>query len=1349
MRRPFWRLSVCPGPDTVAAEGKATAGRDERRIAALIRTLREAEKELQTLTGGQVDGVGGPDDDAFLLLSTAQGQLRASETAQRALAESQTGILNALPAHIALLDGAGTIIAVNEAWRHFASANVLQSSDFCIGQNYPEICEKAEGDCTQESREVAQGIRDVLSAAKDLFSIEYPCHAPDEKRWFRLTVTPLKGRPGSGAVVMHVNVTERRLAEERLKENEERFRLMVEGSEKVLFYTHGLDYCFQYMSPSVLDVLGYAAGELDGKPYSSVVIEGDPLNARVHELTEKALREGQPCPPYLAAVGCKDGRRIVMEIFESPISRDGAVVGMQGFARDVTERVQVEAELAASEARFRNFFEQASVGMVIKSDDGRFLRVNQRFAEITGYAPEELTGQSCVAATHPDERPYEAQAIEQMLAGELCSDSWEKRYLRKDGSAVWCTLTLSLLGEAASQGRQFIGVVEDISARKASEETVKQSQRMLRMAGETAKLGGWVIDLDPTRLHWSEQVREIHDAPPGYEPTLEEAIGFYPPEYREQVAQTVDRCVQQGIPFQFEHELITLTGRRIWVLSIGEAVRDKPGRIVRLQGAFQDITERKAAEASLAESRRRFRLMADSFPFFVWTADPDGRVDYANQRMLDYIGVDPVAPAASRWQGFVHADDLPGCLQSWEACVLAGTSFTREYRLRHGETGAYRWFRVQAEPVSDDEGRVVTWYGTGLDIDETKQVEQKASTLSKRLHDTLESITDGFFILDRKWNFAYLNTQAGVLLSRPSAGLLGKNIWAEFPIALGSPFQEHYEQAAADGKSVHFQEYYPPPLDRWYDVSAYPGDKGLAVYFRDVTESRAATAQLRLLEAAVARLNDIVLITEAEPVDDPGPRIVFVNDAFVQRTGYTREEVIGKSPRMLQGPKTQREELDRIRKALSNWQPVRAELINYTKAGEEFWLELDIVPLADAKGWFTHWVSVERDVTERKRTAEQLRQSQRLESVGQLTGGVAHDFNNLLTVILGNAELLHEQLLGSGDEPLTEMIIAAAQRGADLTQRLLAFARRQPLDPKPVDVNRLAANMEPLLRRTLDEHIDIEFVRGGGLWSALVDPSQLENALLNLCLNARDAMPSGGRLTVEMANAHLSREYADQHADVKPGQYVMLAVSDTGCGIPDDILRRIFDPFFTTKLPGKGTGLGLAMVYGFIKQTGGHVAVYSEVSEGTTVKLYLPRARTAPAQSDAPQASPLHSGGSEYILLVEDDDLVRRYASGQLESLGYSVYSASGPLQALDILRSQSPIDLLFTDVVMPVMSGRTLAEQAAEIRPGLPVLYTSGYTENAIVHHGRLDPGVHLLSKPYRREELARRVREVLNESS
>jgi signal transduction histidine kinase len=389
------------------------------------------------------------------------------------------------------------------------------------------------------------------------------------------------------------------------------------------------------------------------------------------------------------------------------------------------------------------------------------------------------------------------------------------------------------------------------------------------------------------------------------------------------------------------------------------------------------------------------------------------------------------------------------------------------------------------------------------------------------------------------------------------------------------------------------------------------------------------------------------------------------------------------------------------------------------------------------------------DSTLAKRKDEDLRHVQKIEAVGQLTGGVAHDFNNLLTVILGCVDLL---AIRSGTDPdlarLVGMIGSAAGRGKDLTQRLLAFARRQPLEPSVLDLNQAVAGMSELLRRVLGESIDIELVRGAGLWRTMADPSQVENSLLNLAVNARDAMPDGGKLTIETGNVWLDENYAAAQAEVKAGQYVMLSVTDNGAGMKQEVIDRVFDPFFTTKEPGKGTGLGLSMVYGFVKQSGGHIKVYSEVSHGTSVKLYLPRF-TGPLPAETPE-NPLAAEephGTEIVLVVEDDELVRANTIQQLQSLGYRVSAAPDAASALALLAGKGPLDLLFTDVVMPgSLNGRDLGERAAEMRPGIKILYTSGYSENVVVHHGRLDPGLSLLSKPYGRAELARKIRRLLD---
>jgi signal transduction histidine kinase len=388
------------------------------------------------------------------------------------------------------------------------------------------------------------------------------------------------------------------------------------------------------------------------------------------------------------------------------------------------------------------------------------------------------------------------------------------------------------------------------------------------------------------------------------------------------------------------------------------------------------------------------------------------------------------------------------------------------------------------------------------------------------------------------------------------------------------------------------------------------------------------------------------------------------------------------------------------------------------------------------------------NVTAARQAEEQLRQSQKMKAIGQLTGGVAHDFNNLLTVILGNAEVLAEAL--GQDTRLTRLVQAidrAAQRCAELTQRLLAFARRQALAPTAINLSALVTDMDAMLHRSLGEDIDIERKLAGDLWNAMADPGQVENALLNLALNARDAMPDGGRLTIETANVRLDDHYAAKNPGVVPGAYVMLAVSDTGIGMTPDVLKRAFEPFFTTKETGKGTGLGLSMVYGFAKQSGGHVNIYSEPGQGTTVRLYLPRTEERPkVATTAAAITALDRGSGETVLVVEDDPVVRAFVVSQLKTNGYHVTAAHDGASALAMLEAHGPVDLLFTDVVMPGgMNGRQLAEEAKRRQPGLKVLFTSGYAESVIVHQGKLDPGVSLLTKPYRIEDLLKKIRATL----
>jgi PAS domain S-box-containing protein len=484
---------------------------------------------------------------------------------------------------------------------------------------------------------------------------------------------------------------------------------------------------------------------------------------------------------------------------------------------------------------------------------------------------------------------------------------------------------------------------------------------------------------------------------------------------------------------------------------------------------------------------------------------------------------------------------------------------------------------------------------------------------------------------------------------------------------------------------------------------------------------------------------------------DESGRILDWNPQAEKIFGWPREEVIGKVLADVVVPAEHRERhrqgiLRYLQTGGSKILGQRFEAEALRKDGRVIKVELSAT--AQRRRGAVIFNGFIRDLTEKLTAEEQLRQSQKMDAIGQLTGGVAHDFNNILTVITGTIEILAEAV---AHDPalaqITKMIDDAADRGAELTRHLLAFARRQPLQPRRTDVNRLLVDAANLLRPTLGEHIEIQSMFEGDLWPALVDSNQLTTAIVNLALNARDAMSKGGKLTLETGNVHLDERYAQTHGEIEPGAYVMIAVSDTGHGIPAAIRDKVFEPFFTTKDPGKGTGLGLSMVYGFVKQSNGHIKIYSEEGHGTTVKIYLPRAaEVADAAAEATPKPPI-IGGNETILIVEDDPLVRNYVAAQLRSLGYATLAAGGAAEALQLVDKGAKFDLLFTDVIMPgTMNGRQLAEETLKRRPRVGILFTSGYTENAIVHHGRLDPGVFLLAKPYRKSDLACMIRTALD---
>lgn len=800
----------------------------------------------------------------------------------------------------------------------------------------------------------------------------------------------------------------------------------------------------------------------------------------------------------------------------SPIVDDAGVrAGVVGIVKETTARVWVEQQLRIAQVA-------GGVGTFEWYPDTGRLDVSDEYRRIWGLDAEvPVTDELLVGLLHPDDLPVagtnrlgQANPLEYAEYRRLDPTTGEVRWIGRRGEVV---------SSPESGVLRFVGVATDITERKHAEDALRASEARWRGLFEQMQEGFFLGEAVRNARGEMIDFRFVE-----INPAFERQSGIAPgqalgrcvrdviPDITDDVIAAHAQVVATGQPAKFELHIPALGGR--WFESRARRVGTEQFAVM-----FLDITDRKAAEAAVLESETRFRSLAQLIPNHVWTARPDGQLDWFNERVYAYSAASPGELDGDGWASIVHPDDLAGAASVWANARLIGEAYETEFRLRRHD-GAFRWHISRAVPVAGP-GGIERWIGTNTDIEDQKQAEAVLADLATTL------------------------------------------------------------------------------------------------------------------EARVA----------AEVVD-------------------------------------------------------------------------------------------------RRQAEMALQQAQKMETIGKLTGGVAHDFNNLLQVISGNLHLLSKDVAGNERaERRVANALAGVSRGAKLANQLLAFGRRQALEPKVVNIGRLVSGMDDMLRRSLGESVDVETVVSGGLWNSLIDPTQVENALLNLAINARDAMNGQGKLTIELGNAYLDDAYARSHAEVAPGQYVMLAVTDTGTGMSPEIISQVFEPFFSTKPEGKGTGLGLSMVYGFVKQSGGHVKIYSEVAQGTTIKLYLPRCDETEDAVAVIESGPV-TGGVETILVAEDDEDVRATAVDILADLGYRVLKAKDAASALTVIESGIPIDLLFTDVVMPgELRSPELARKARERIPNIAVLFTSGYTENAIVHGGRLDPGVELLGKPYTREALAKKIRHVL----
>ena len=747
---------------------------------------------------------------------------------------------------------------------------------------------------------------------------------------------------------------------------------------------------------------------------------------------------------------------------------------------------------------------------------------------------------------------------------------------------------------------------------------------------------------------------------------------------------------------------------------------------------------RAEAEADATKSTRR-RWM-DRATQGICLIGPDGRVKIANAPLARLLGWERAAMLGRHWLNFLADPDIDDVHATWLA-LQRGEAYQREIAMKHRD-GSVVTVSLAATPVLDDDGVMTGALGMITDITNIRLAEREARKAQAQLSRVLDGLSDAFYAVDRNWRIIDLNRQAERVISRKRSDIVGQAMAVAFPELAGTTFQTALEAAAETGTKRSVVDRYEP-FAGWFEMDVYPHADGVSVFVRDVSEK--VDAQQRLvkqqsaLEQALASREQIIAASlDLICVFGADGRFMEINERSTDILGWRPDEMIGKHHLDLLVDEDVEATKRETRQFLSG-QPLN-DFVNR-------WRRKDgrIVHLSWTGRWSPESGRVDligRDVTHRIELERQLQQAQRLEAIGQLTGGIAHDFNNLLTVIIGANETIAEcaaddPVLG----PLATVAMEAAERGAELTGRLLAFSRRQSLRPVPTDLGDQILALEPLLARTLGETVRLRRSLHEGPRTVLVDPTQFEAAVLNLAVNARDAMPDGGTLTFDIRHAVLPDEYPLPDADLPPGGYVILTASDTGAGMTADVMKRAIEPFFTTKEVGHGSGLGLSMVYGFVKQSGGHLAITSACGEGSSFALYFPAYLSKGQVNDQVSATG-RVAGSAYVLLVEDEELVRLQSARRLEELGFVVRTAANGPDALALLHQGIPFDVLFTDVVMPRgMNGVQLAEAARTLRPSLKVLFTTGYAEQQAAILATPSPGTDLIGKPYRISDVAARL--------
>jgi PAS domain S-box-containing protein len=1143
---------------------------------------------------------------------------------------------------------------------------------------------------------VMAAVEDHVSGGNDCFAAEYRVRCKDGS--FIWVLGRGKGvRNAAGQVVRmagsEVDITERKHAEAKLRQ----LALAVEQSPAAVMITDA-EARIIYVNRAFENDSGYTAEEVMGR--TPRFLQSGETAAKTYSELWAAISSGREWRGELHNRH-KDGHLYWESVSIAPVlDADGRITHYLAVEEDITERKLDDEALQLSESRFRNAFEHSAIGVALVSPDGRWLKANRRVCHILGYTEPELMRLTFQEITHPADLELDLDFVRRMLAGEIESYEMEKRYRHKDGHIVWVLLAVSLVRDAHGAPLHFISQIQDITERKYSEHELRESAAMLARSQELAHVGSWKLDVATGRLDWSDEVYRIV----GYDPqeitaTVDTLRGSVHPNDLAAVLDAHTGSARDGSDgYEIEHRIIRkATGEVRHVRDQCLHERDADGHIVQSIGIVQDITDRKRIEAYLQTGATLLALLSDR--------------DLALQDVLQST-----------------------------ACVLREQTGLDAVgiRLRQGDDYPYYGSQGFSEEFLRAEGSLLAGLQDGgvcRHPDGTPRLECTCGLVISGQVDRSNPLFTG-----RGSCFA---NNAIPLADMPASedprfNPRNRCIHEGFASVALVPIRHGEETLGLLHLACRAPGSFPPPVIPLVENLASSLGTALARHQSEEARERSEFRFQTLIENHAA----VMLV-----VDPATGAIIDANPAAVSFYGWSRDQL----RRMhiqdinLLDDRSVKEEMEKARAHKKSYFEFRHRLADGSVR------DVAVFSSSLTEAGRSVLYSVIHDITEskqaeaeRERLQSQVTQAQKMETVGRLAGGVAHDFNNMLGIIIGYGQLALDGLQ-AGDPLRADIaeIVAAGERSATLTRQLLAFSRKQTLKPEVVDLNALVRNIERMLGRLIGEDIELTMALAAGVGPVLADPGQIEQVVMNLVVNARDAMPDGGRLTVETANGEADQAFADRHVSMQPGPYVKLTVTDTGAGMDAETQQRIFEPFFTTKERGKGTGLGLATVYGIVRQSGGCIDVQSEPGSGTTFSVYLPQTLDAAEPADTRTDSSVRASGGEHILVVEDEAGLRELMGQMLTHMKYRVTLAANGGEALLLVEEKGLFpDLVLTDMVMPSMDGNEVIRRLRRSIPDLKAIIVSGYTDNRIV----VGPAMPFLHKPVSMAALGDKVREVLS---